>query len=50
MQDRSQMNQEASSPLLWKKGFVSLDGGRFNPGRAMTRIELAQAMNALVDR
>ena len=32
-----------------QRGFVSLDSGnRFNPGRAITRIELAAALNSLV--
>ncbi len=33
-----------------ENGFISLDGNRFNPTRAITRIELAQAMNLLVAR
>jgi len=33
-----------------ENGYISLDGNRFNPNRAITRIELAQAMNTLVNR
>ncbi|MEJ7849297.1 MAG: S8 family serine peptidase [Pyrinomonadaceae bacterium] len=33
-----------------ENGFINLDGDRFNPTRALTRIELAQAMNTLVYR
>lgn len=33
-----------------QRGFLTLDaGGRFNPGRAITRIELAQALNSIVN-
>lgn len=32
-----------------QKGFFSLDGGRFNPHRALTRLELARAINRLVE-
>ena len=31
-------------------GFLKLDGTQFNSFRSITRIELAQAMNVLVDR
>ena len=33
-----------------QQGFISLDGNKFNPSRAITRIELAQALNTLVNR
>jgi hypothetical protein len=32
-----------------QRGFTSLDGNRFNPTRPLTRIELAQSLNALVN-
>jgi hypothetical protein len=31
-----------------RHGFLTLDGSNFNPGRAITRLELAKAMNAIV--
>ncbi|MFN2500812.1 MAG: S8 family serine peptidase [Pyrinomonadaceae bacterium] len=45
-----------SIPLQWRgyvavalqKGFISLDGNSVNPNRALTRLELTRAMNALV--
>jgi hypothetical protein len=49
----------ASIPAQWRghvavalqKGFLSLDSGqRFNPNRAVTRLELAKAVNALIGR
>ena len=33
-----------------KYGFLTLDGNKFAPARAMTRIELARAMNALLSQ
>jgi len=46
----------ASIPSQWRgyvavalqRGLISLDGNTFNPSRAITRIELAQALNALL--
>ena len=32
-----------------QKGLLSLDGNKFNPSRSLTRIELAQALNSLVN-
>ena len=49
----------AAIPTQWRghvaialqKGFIGLDGGqKFNPNRAVTRLELARAMNAIVNR
>ena len=45
-------------PSVWRgyaavalqNGLISLDGNNFAPGRAITRIELATALNRLVDR
>ncbi|PYS98298.1 MAG: hypothetical protein DMF63_16730 [Acidobacteria bacterium] len=31
-----------------QRGFISLDGNSFNPSRAITRIELAQALNKMI--
>ena len=47
-----------SIPAAWRghvavalqNGFIGLDGNAFNPGRAVTRIEFAAALNRLVDR
>ena len=36
--------------LALQNGFLSLDGNRFNASRSLTRLELAKAMNALVER
>lgn len=33
-----------------QNGFLTLDGNRFNQSRSLTRLELAQAMNTLVQR
>lgn len=33
-----------------QRGFIALDSNRVNPTRAITRIELAQAMNALISQ
>jgi serine protease AprX len=33
-----------------QQGFLKLEGTRFNPGRAITRLELAQALNAVINR
>jgi serine protease AprX len=33
-----------------QQGFLSLDGNRFNAGRAITRIELSRSTNALIGR
>lgn len=33
-----------------ENGFITLDGTRFNPGRSITRIELAQSLNAIIYR
>jgi hypothetical protein len=33
-----------------QNGLISLDGNRFNASRAVTRIELAQSMNAVIGR
>lgn len=46
----------ASIPTEWRgyvavaiqNGFVTLDGSKFNPNRALTRLELARAVNALL--
>lgn len=32
-----------------QRGFLTLNGGRFEPARAVTRIELARAMNILIE-
>jgi serine protease AprX len=32
-----------------QRGLISLDGNKFNPSRSLTRIELAQALNSLVN-
>lgn len=45
-----------SIPAAWRghvavalqKGLISLDGNSFNPNRAVSRLELAQAMNAII--
>ncbi len=45
-----------SIPAAWRghvavalqNGLISLDGNSFNPNRAVTRLELAQAMNAII--
>ena len=45
-----------SIPSQWRgyvavalqRGFLSLDGSQFNPGRAVTRLELARAVNAFM--
>lgn len=47
-----------SIPSSWRghvavalqNGFIALDGNKFNPDRALTRIEFAAALNRLVDR
>jgi serine protease AprX len=31
-----------------QRGFLSLDGNKFNPSRSITRIELAKALNAII--
>ncbi|HEX6126419.1 MAG TPA: S8 family serine peptidase [Pyrinomonadaceae bacterium] len=33
-----------------QRGFINLDGNAFNPSRSITRIELAKALNRLIDR
>lgn len=50
------MADAASIPSQWRghvavalqHGFISLDGNRFNPNRAVTRLELAHAINAIM--
>jgi serine protease AprX len=50
------MADVASIPTQWRgyvavalqHGFMSLDGNRFNPNRAVTRLELAHAINAIM--
>jgi hypothetical protein len=34
--------------IALQKGFISLDGNRFNPNRSITRIELARSINTLI--